>query len=104
MVRHDCALRLAVAGTRILVSTSILAATIHVQINDATDKPLADTIVYAEPITATLPSKVNQIVEIEQKGRKFIPLVNVVQTGTEISFPNKDTVHHPRWRIDVRRR
>lgn len=36
----------------------------------------------------------HRTVEIAQKGRKFIPLVTVIQAGTDISFPNNDTVRH----------
>lgn len=41
-----------------------------------------------------MPARPQKMVDIEQKGRKFIPFVTAVQTGTSISFPNNDTVRH----------
>lgn len=70
------------------------AATITVNVTDAAGKPLLDAVAYAEPETALAPAKQFPKVEIEQKGKKFLPLVSVVQTGTAILFPNNDTVRH----------
>jgi plastocyanin len=69
------------------------AATLSVQVADAAGKPLQDAAVYAEAVAAR-PGGRGKGVEIEQKGRKFMPAMTVVQTGTEISFPNNDTVRH----------
>lgn len=70
------------------------AVTVHVQ--DASGKPLENAAVYAEPVSGQmLPApKSLKPVEIEQKHRTFLPLVTVIQVGTDISFPNHDTVRH----------
>lgn len=66
-------------------------------VTDAAGQPVADAVVYAEhavqaaPVRARAPS---QAASIEQRARKFIPLVTVVQTGTPVSFPNNDKVRH----------
>lgn len=70
------------------------AAALTVQVLDAGGQAVADAVVYAEAATGHTPSRPNKIVEIEQKGRKFMPLVTVVQAGTSIAFPNNDTVRH----------
>jgi len=70
------------------------AAALTVQVSDAGGQALQDAAVYAEPAAAQVPPRPQRLVEIEQKGRKFIPLVTVVQTGTSIAFPNNDTVRH----------
>lgn len=70
------------------------SASLTVHLSDAAGNPLADTVVFAELATGQAQSKSNVVTEIEQKGRKFSPLVTVVQTGSEISFPNHDTVRH----------
>lgn len=71
------------------------AATISVQVSDAAGKPVQDAAVYAEALTPTpTPDVRAKGTEIEQKGRKFMPTMTVVQTGTQISFPNNDTVRH----------
>ena len=78
----------------LLAAGSGTAATLAVDILDASGKPLADAAVYAEPEGALPALKSGKTVDIEQKGRKFIPTVTVIQTGTNISFPNNDTVRH----------
>ena len=72
---------------------SASAATLSVQVADAAGKPLQDAAVYAEPVAPT-PGGKTKGTEIEQKSRKFMPVMTVVQTGTEIGFPNNDTVRH----------
>lgn len=69
------------------------AASLEVQVTDAAGKLLPDAAVYAEPFSAQVPARLKPA-EIEQKSRKFMPLMTVVQTGSEISFPNNDTVRH----------
>lgn len=69
------------------------AATLTVQVHDAAGKPLQDAAVYAEAIAPTPAARAKEA-QIEQKSRKFMPIMTVVQTGSEISFPNNDTVRH----------
>ncbi|MBV8635239.1 MAG: methylamine utilization protein [Burkholderiaceae bacterium] len=71
------------------------AASLSVEVRDAGGAPLADAVVYAEPVSGqTLPKAAVKTAQIEQRKRRFNPLVTVVQVGTEISFPNNDTVKH----------
>ena len=69
------------------------AATLDVRVADMAGKPLQDAAVYAEPVLAPVATG-NREAEIEQKSRKFMPVMTVVQTGTKISFPNNDSVRH----------
>ena len=77
-----------------LLASIACAASLTVQVSDASGQPLADAAVYAEPVSGQALPKPVHTTEIEQKGRRFSPLVTVVQTGTEVSFPNNDTVRH----------
>lgn len=70
------------------------AASLSIQVTDAAGAAMADAVVYAEATSGQVLPKSTHGVEIEQKARRFAPLVTVVQTGTEISFPNHDTVRH----------
>ena len=70
------------------------AASLTVHVTDAAGQPLADVAVYAEPASGQAVPKAARTGEIAQKGRKFIPLVTVIQVGTSVSFPNNDTVRH----------
>ena len=69
-------------------------AAVTVQVLDVAGQPVADAAVYAEPASGQVPPKSQKTVDIEQKGRKFLPTVTVIQAGTNISFPNNDTVRH----------
>ncbi len=84
------ALLSALAGT----AWSVSAASLNVQVSDAAGQPLADAAVYAEPASGPVSARSAKTVEIEQKGRKFLPPVTVIQSGTSVSFPNHDTVRH----------
>ncbi len=71
------------------------AASLSVDVADGSGAPLADAVVYAEPASGqTVPKAARGGAEIEQRKRRFNPLVTVVQVGTEIGFPNNDTVKH----------
>jgi plastocyanin len=54
--------------------------------------PLEDVYVYVENVK--MPMKSRKVVEIKQEGRQFSPRVAVVQTGTNLVFPNFDSVYH----------
>ncbi|HYD60599.1 MAG TPA: methylamine utilization protein [Noviherbaspirillum sp.] len=88
------ALRTGLASALLIAAASSQAASVAVDILDSAGKPLADAAIYAEPESGAPASKSAKTVEIEQKGRKFLPAVTVIQTGTNISFPNNDTVRH----------
>lgn len=77
-----------------LLNSIAAAASLTVQVTDLVGMALPDAVVYAEPVVAQAAPKAKRMVEVEQKGRKFSPLVTVIQSGTEVSFPNNDTVRH----------
>lgn len=74
--------------------TGAHAGNLTVQVTDATGQPVVDAVIYAEAAGGQTMPKALRSAVIEQKARKFAPVVSVVQTGTEISFPNNDTVRH----------
>lgn len=89
----------------ILISLLVNAAgaaplSVNVSAQDSNDKPVVDAVVYLENISApanpasSASSGKTPTAEIEQKDRKFIPLVTAIQTGTAVFFPNNDTVRH----------
>jgi plastocyanin len=95
MTPSSRALQISVAFGLGLSTAFAAAAPLTVQVSNAAGQAIADAVVYAEPVAGPPAAKSpRQPVEIEQKGRTFLPLVTVVQTGTEISFPNRDTVRH----------
>ena len=69
-----------------------LAVSWQFQVRSPDGHPLADAVVAVE---VKGPSRTSSArAEIAQQERRFIPNVLVVQTGTAVSFPNKDTVRH----------
>ncbi|MES2318959.1 MAG: methylamine utilization protein [Pseudomonadota bacterium] len=88
------ALCIATLAPFFLVCGDATAASLSVQVNDSSGKPLADVVVVAEPDAGVAIPKHLKPGEIEQRGLKFLPLVSVIQTGSRIAFPNNDKVKH----------
>ncbi|MGF6724438.1 plastocyanin [Paraburkholderia sp. GAS41] len=70
------------------------AASLEVAVVDQNGAPLADAIVYATPLSGKLPPVKPASSVVDQIKRQFVPLVSVVQSGTAITFPNKDNFEH----------
>lgn len=68
------------------------AASIDATLSDARGAPLADAVVWAIPKGAA--PRPRREAAIEQIDKQFAPLVTVVQTGTQVSFPNRDEIRH----------
>jgi plastocyanin len=70
------------------------AAVVELQVSGADGKALPDTVVFLESREAKAAAKPLSGVEIAQAHRRFTPRVTVVTAGTEVTFPNHDTVRH----------
>jgi plastocyanin len=70
------------------------AATLEIQVRDASGAPVADAAVYAVPASGPADARSARTVAIEQIEREFIPFVTVLQTGTAVAFPNRDPILH----------
>lgn len=68
------------------------AGELSVDVLDTAGTPIENAVVYAEPENKVPTVKATAV--IDQRGKQFNPLVSIVQTGTEISFPNLDSVRH----------
>lgn len=84
---------LALAAFSLGLSGKLFAASLEVDVRDMNGGVLEDAAVYAESVTGAPPPR-PRAAEIEQKNRKFMPVMTVIQTGSEIAFPNNDTVRH----------
>lgn len=69
------------------------AVPLTVTVNDAAGRPLANAVV-AVHVRGVPQATTSARAEIAQRGRRFVPSVLVVQTGTAVQFPNFDTVRH----------
>ena len=77
-----------------LACQAATAATVQVQVNDGSGKPLADAVVFLESREARQAVRPATGTEIAQANKQFDPRVLVVPVGTSVSFPNRDTVRH----------
>lgn len=90
-------------GKRLFILISLLAnaaaaatlpLSVSVTLQDTGGNPVPDAVVYLESPTNAVGGAKPATAEIEQRDRKFIPLVTALQTGTAVFFPNNDTVRH----------
>lgn len=76
-----------------MLSSYAKSAEFEVQVNSISGANVENAVVYLEQKDKAAPILKNQA-EIAQKNKTFIPLVTVIQTGSTIIFPNKDSVRH----------
>ena len=70
------------------------AATVEVIVGDPSGKPVADAVVYAVPAAGAVDARPGKTAQIEQADREFVPYVSVIQSGTTVTFPNRDPILH----------
>ena len=85
---------LAALAALVLLAGGAQAGTVQVDVSDAAGKPLADAVVFLDSAEARKQVKPLVGVEMAQEKRQFVPGVLVVPVGTEVRFPNHDTVRH----------
>lgn len=69
------------------------AAQTTITVVDKNDRPVPDAVVYLEDAGLAHAGS-NPTAVIDQLAKRFVPHVTAVQAGTEISFPNSDSVSH----------
>ena len=83
------------AAITMLWCVAAQGASLTLQITDAAGLIGNDVVAYAEPASGqALPKSAHVAAQIEQKARRFAPIVTVIQTGSAVSFPNHDSVRH----------
>lgn len=73
-------------------ATQTQAGQLSVEVFDTSGAAIENAVVYVEPESKGALPIAPAI--IEQRGKQFNPLVSVVQTGSDITFPNFDRVRH----------
>lgn len=76
------------------LSQAAQAGNVRVRVQDGTGRALADAVVFLESVAAKGLVKVASGSEIAQVGKQFVPSVTVVPVGSQVQFPNRDTVRH----------
>src|ERR1700744_773389 len=73
----------------VVCARAACAAELQVNVHDLNSKPLADAVVYAEPVNGHIASSSDMAhASIDQVNKEFVPLLTVVRTKTEATFPN----------------
>jgi hypothetical protein len=71
-----------------------VAEDFKVTLVDSSNAPLADMVVYLQPLDDIVLPVSDKIVEIGQLDRAFSPYINVMQLGNSANFQNKDDITH----------
>lgn len=71
-----------------------MASVLQVQVRDKHGLPVADAVVWLLPLDRAAPPAHATQATMDQRNLSFVPQVLVVQTGTEVRFPNSDNVRH----------
>ena len=65
------------------------------QLTDSKGAPVVDAVVSLIPLDSPAPPvAADAHAEIAQQSQEFLPYVTVIQAGTSVVFPNRDTVQH----------
>lgn len=76
-----------------LFAQPALASSVTVTVTSASGVPVEDAVIVFDPLD-TKPAATKGEASIDQIDKRFIPRVNVVRTGTQITFPNSDRIRH----------
>lgn len=90
---HGRGSRLWVGAALVCATQCALAADLSVSVLSTAGAPVEDALVYAVPNVPAHAAQGARYV-IDQVNRTFVPRVNVVQSGTAVSFPNSDNIRH----------
>ena len=75
------------------VAPAARAAELTVLVRDARGRAVEHAVAWAVP-KGSAPPLAKRTAIMDQKNRMFVPHVLPVQTGTAVSFPNSDDIHH----------
>ncbi len=70
------------------------AGSVQVEVLDGAGKPVADAVVFLDSPEARKLVRPLTSAEMAQEKKQFVPGLLVVPVGTQVLFPNRDTVRH----------
>mgnify|MGYP003384733356 CR=1 FL=1 len=73
---------------------SIKYACVQVFVKTKSGEPLADMVVYLEPLEGQLLEKSSKEVVIGQRNKSFTPYISVSQVNSKVNFVNQDDITH----------
>jgi len=81
-------------GLGCVVLGPALAGSVQLDVRDGADKPVADAVVFLDSADAKRQVKPMATLDMGQVQKQFVPRVLAITVGTEVRFPNRDTVRH----------
>ncbi len=85
----------ALAVATLLAANIAAAAELHLAIKSNKGEAVADAVVSLVPLDAPVPPPASSTPnEIAQQNQEYASYVTVVQAGSTVMFPNRDTVQH----------
>lgn len=96
--------RILAAAALLAAAGSTQAAQLTLQLKSAAGTPVEDVVVYLLPTRPIAARPAPAPARIDQIDKTFVPLVSVVQSGTRISFPNRDNIRHHVYSFSAPRR
>lgn len=76
------------------LACAVQAATVQVQVLQGANQPLEQAVVFLESAAARRAVRPQTGLEIAQEHKQFLPDVLIVPVGSQVQFPNRDTVRH----------
>jgi plastocyanin len=76
-----------------LCMQAALAGAVTVDVTTRSGTSAEDTVIVFDPLDAAPPASHDEA-SIDQINKRFVPRVNMVRTGTSITFPNSDRIRH----------
>lgn len=78
-----------------LLTPAAGAGVVTASVTSTAGVPAADAVVVFDPLdTPPAPAPAHMTATVDQIHKTFVPHVSVVRTGTAVSFPNSDQIHH----------
>lgn len=88
-----CAYVLALLACMVM-QESARAGDLHALVVDSDARPLADAVIVAFPASGRVESAKPGTVVEDQIDKEFVPYVQVLRVGSQVTFPNKDNIRH----------
>ena len=83
-----------VALTLALAAATSSAEVLHVRVVDSNQDPVPQVAIYVEQSGTSRAARAPASAVMDQRYKRFVPHILVVQKGAQVSFPNSDVVAH----------
>lgn len=88
-------LKSAAMAASALLAGAAVAGDLSVDVRNMQGGPVANAVIFAEPVQGMAPPlKQQSRAIIDQVDKQFTPRVSVLRAGTEVTFPNSDNIRH----------